>query len=220
MAKKFLKVVKASSLRQQHTHETSAPRWGKVAPPPAPVIMPVPDDRPARRRRAFVDDAGQPSPLLAELMRSPTTVPPLSTGGRMLEAGALACRRLKNGELLILLVSKRRSGKWGIPKGRVNGRLAFGEVAAKEAFEEAGIKGRVSPNAIGMFRVKKRELSRQYSRIVEVWVYLMDVTERLDDWPEKEKREVRWVSCATAARHLRDATLADLCQRLVKGEHL
>jgi 8-oxo-dGTP pyrophosphatase MutT (NUDIX family) len=175
------------------------------------------DDRRVRHRRAFVNDKGQPSPLLTELMRSPTTAPPLSTGSRMLEAGALACRRLKNGDLLILLVSKRRSGKWGIPKGRVNGRLAFGEVAAKEAFEEAGIKGRVSPNAIGMFRVKKREPSRQRSRVVEVWVYLMDVTERLRDWPEKDEREIRWVSCASAARHLRDATLADLCRRLATG---
>jgi 8-oxo-dGTP pyrophosphatase MutT (NUDIX family) len=69
---------------------------------------------------------------------------------------------------LVLLVSKRRSGKWGIPKGRVDGRLTFGEVAAKEAFEEAGIKGRVSPNSIGMFRVEKRTPSRQHSQVVEV----------------------------------------------------
>jgi hypothetical protein len=35
----------------------------------------------------------------------------------MLESGALAYRRLKNGELVILLVSKRRS-KRGTPKER------------------------------------------------------------------------------------------------------
>jgi hypothetical protein len=51
----------------------------------------------------------------------------------MLESGALAYRRLKNGELLILLISKKRSKKWGIPKGKVNASLSFGETAAKEA---------------------------------------------------------------------------------------
>jgi 8-oxo-dGTP pyrophosphatase MutT (NUDIX family) len=221
MAKKAGKSAEPSGARRTHGRrpEANAPDWGRAGPPPSPTITPVAarEDRPRRRHRAFLDHAGQPSPLLAELMGSPTSAPPLLHGSPILEAGALACRRLKNGELLVLLVSKRRSGKWGIPKGRLNGRLTFGEVAAKEAFEEAGIKGRISPNSVGMFRVKKRTPSRQYSRVVEVWVYLMEVTERLHHWPEEGKREIRWVSCETAARQLREPALADLCQRLAQG---
>jgi 8-oxo-dGTP pyrophosphatase MutT (NUDIX family) len=221
MAKNEDGIAETSSAREKRVRRTeaSAPDWGRAGPPPSPTITPVPAraDRPRHRYRAFVDHAGQPSPLLAQLMGSPATATPLFEGNPILEAGALACRRLKNGELLVLLVSKRRSGKWGIPKGRLNGRLTFGEVAAKEAFEEAGIKGRISPNSVGMFRVKKRTASRQYSRVVEVWVYLMDVTERLRQWPEKGKREIRWVSCETAARQLREPALADLCQRLARG---
>jgi 8-oxo-dGTP pyrophosphatase MutT (NUDIX family) len=144
------------------------------------------------------------------------TATPLLDGNPILESGALACRYLKNGELLILLVSKRRSGKWGIPKGRVNGRLTFGQVAA-EAFEEAGIKGRVSANSIGMFRVEKRTPSRQHSHVVEVRVYLMEVTKFFRHWPEKGKREIRWVSRETAAHQLREPTLAHLCYHLAKS---
>lgn len=222
MAKKQKKLAEVPTAPGERSRRTDAglPDWGKAAPPPSPTIMPVCTrrDPPRRRRPAFVDRAGQASPLVAELMRSPQTAAPLMQGNPILEAGALACRRLKSGDLLILLITKRRSGKWGIPKGRLNGRLSFSEVAAKEAFEEAGVKGRLSPNSVGMFRLKKRTRSRQYSQIVEVWVYLMDVTERRRDWPEKGKREIRWVSCETAARQLREPALADLCQRLAKAD--
>jgi 8-oxo-dGTP pyrophosphatase MutT (NUDIX family) len=220
MAKKVRMVAEAPDLRQKQRrrHEASTPLWGKAGPPPTPTITPAPrQDRAARQPRAFITDTGQPSPLLAELMRAPATAPPLLEGKPILEAGALACRRLKNGELSILLISKSRSGKWSIPKGRLNGRLTFGEVAAKEAFEEAGIKGFVSPSSIGMFRVKKRTPSRQHTQIVEVWIYLIEVTKRVRHWPEKGKREIRWVSCETAAQQLHEPMLADLCHRLARG---
>ena len=132
----------------------------------------------------------------------------------MLEAGALAYRRLKNGELLILLVSKKRSKKWGIPKGKVSASLSFGETAAKEAFEEAGAIGRVSPNSVGMFRAKK---TTPTPKIVEVWVYLLEVDEMLSNWLEKEKRQTRWVSCKVAARELREPVLTDLCHHLAQS---
>jgi len=221
VAKRVRTIAEAADLRQEHArhHEPRTPLWGKAGPPPTPTISSAPrQDRAARHCRALITDAGQPSPLLAELMRAPAIAPPLLVGNPILEAGALACRRLKkNGELSILLISKSRSGKWSIPKGRLNGRLTFGEVAAKEAFEEAGIRGYVSPNSIGMFRVKKRTPSREHSQVVEVWVYLMEVTKRVRNWPEKGKREIRWVSCETAAQELREPMLAEVCHRLANG---
>jgi ADP-ribose pyrophosphatase YjhB (NUDIX family) len=155
-----------------------------------------------------------PSPFLAEMMRSPLTAPSMQRGTAMLESGALAYRRLENGEIEVLLVSKKRSKRWGIPKGRVNASLSFGETAAKEAFEEAGVIGRVSPNSVGMFRAKK---ATPIAKIVEVWVYLIEVDEMLDNWPEKEKRQIRWVSCRVAARELRNLILIDLCHHLARS---
>jgi ADP-ribose pyrophosphatase YjhB (NUDIX family) len=221
MAKKARKIVRIYDWRQKRSRnsaEARTPDWGKVGAPPPPTIMAASHEgRRVRHHRVLIGKTGRPAPLLAELMAFPATAPPMENGTPILEAGALACRHLKNGELSILLVSKRRSGKWGIPKGRLNGRLNFNEVAAKEAFEEAGIRGCVSPTSIGMFRVTKRTPSREHSQIVEVWVYLMEVTKRLRRWPEKGKREIRWVSCETAAQQLREPILADLCQRLAQG---
>jgi hypothetical protein len=77
-------------------------------------------------------------PLATELTKSRETTPPVPQGHSIiLESGVLAFRRESNGEPLILLISKRRSKKWGIPKGRVVPHLSFHENAAKEAFEEA-----------------------------------------------------------------------------------
>jgi hypothetical protein len=41
---------------------------------------------------------------------------PDAAGNAMLEAGALAYRRLENGEIEVLLVSKKRSKKMGHPQ--------------------------------------------------------------------------------------------------------
>jgi len=156
-------------------------------------------------------------PLLADLMKSPVTAPPLPQGQALLEAGVLAFRRKKNGEPRILLISKKRARQWGIPKGKLLPHLSFAENAAREAWEEAGVLGTVSPNSIAMFRARKRSPNPQIHLIIEVWVYLLEVSETLAKWPEKGKREIRWVTCEMAARQLREPVLAHLCHRLAQA---
>lgn len=157
-------------------------------------------------------------PLATELMKSRETVPPMPEGqSSILESGVLAFRRESNGGPFILLISKKRSKKWGIPKGRVLPHLSFHENAAKEAYEEAGVIGYVSPSSVGMFRAKKRSANPLLEQIIEVWVYLLEVTETLPDWPEKGKRTTRWVSCEVAAQQLREPVLTHLCHRLAQS---
>jgi 8-oxo-dGTP pyrophosphatase MutT (NUDIX family) len=155
-------------------------------------------------------------PLVAELMRD--TVPPRSQRpNAVLESGVLAFRREGSGEPLVLLISKRRSKKWGIPKGRAEPHLSLHENAAKEAFEEAGVVGYIAPSSVGVYRAEKSATNSPAKRVIEVWVYLLEVTETLPDWPEKQKRETRWVSCEVAARQLREPVLTHLCYRLAQS---
>jgi 8-oxo-dGTP pyrophosphatase MutT (NUDIX family) len=128
----------------------------------------------------------------------------------------LAYRCRKNSEPEILLVSKRRSKKWGIPKGRVEPHLNFGELAAKEAFEEAGVVGYVSQNSVGMFRARRRRKNALSRQIIEVWVYLFEVNKTRRKWPEMQRRQTRWVSCQVAAQQLREPMLTDICHRLAQ----
>lgn len=170
-----------------------------------------------RKWRGFTAEM-MTTPLAVELARSRVTAPPRPPGQEpLLESGVLAFRYEGNGEPLVLLISKRRSKKWGIPKGRIPPYLSFPESAAREAFEEAGVVGRVSPSAVGMYRAEKSTPNPLVKQVIEVWVYLLEVTEALADWPEKGKRATRWVSCEAAARQLREPALTHLCHRLAQG---
>lgn len=156
-------------------------------------------------------------PLATEMSSQQASPPVPPAQPKILESGVLAFRRDGSGDIRILLISRRRSKKWGIPKGKVVPHLSFRDNAIKEAFEEAGVVGSVSPFSVGVFRAKKRQPNADRPEIIEVWVYLLDVEETLPDWPEKEKRATRWVTCEAAARQLREPILAHLCHRLAQA---
>lgn len=163
-------------------------------------------------------DALLTMPLAAEAMSSQQAAPPMSPARpTTLESGVLAFRREGNGDPRVLLITRRRSKKWGIPKGRVVPYLSFRENAVKEAFEEAGVVGHVSPFSVGVFRAEKRRANSPQPEVIEVWVYLLEVAETLADWPEKDKRATRWVTCEVAARRLHEPVLAHLCHRLAQN---
>jgi len=77
--------------------------------------------------------------------------------------------------------------------------------------------GRVSPFSVGVFRAEKRRANSPQPEVIEVWVYLLEVAETLPDWPEKDKRATRWVTCEIAARRLHEPVLAHLCHRLAQN---
>ena len=132
----------------------------------------------------------------------------------LLESGTLAYRLDRHGEPRVLVVTTAKGKHWGIPKGRVEPQLSFADNAAKEAFEEAGVVGEVAPTAAGMYRAAKRLPACE--TVIEVWVYLMRVTRTLEDFPEKGRREIKWVSCEEAAKLLREPFLAKLCRSLAE----
>jgi 8-oxo-dGTP pyrophosphatase MutT (NUDIX family) len=135
-----------------------------------------------------------------------------SVSGVRLQSAALPYRIDRAGQPEILLVTSARAKRWTIPKGRAELHLTLAENAAKEALEEAGIVGAVAARSSGMFRATKRVADGVVT--IEVRVYLMRVTGTLEDWPEKRQRRTKWVSCATAARLLREPLLRHLCLQL------
>lgn len=128
----------------------------------------------------------------------------------------MAYRRRRHGEIEVLLVTKKRTKRWGIPKGRVEPHLSFSELASKEAFEEAGVVGYVSADSVGVFRARKQRANGLSHRVIEVWVYLLQVIDTRRKWPEMDKRQIRWVSCEEAAQELREPMLSHLCHRLAQ----
>src|SRR5690348_7772439 len=108
-----------------------------------------------------------------------------------------------------MLVTSRGKGRWIIPKGWPEKNLTPYACAAKEAYEEAGIVGKIDQNPLGTYRYKKR-LRSGAKAIFEVEAYLLEVERQLADWPEKGQRVTRWMAPARAARLVGEDGLGEL----------
>ena len=115
--------------------------------------------------------------------------------------------RLRNG-VEVLLITSRDTGRWVLPKGwPIKGKKPHVS-AAREALEEAGIKGKVGKNAIGSYRYGKRLSRGMLACTVEV--YPMVVERQMSHWPEQGQRTLTWFSAEDAAGLVEEAELAVL----------
>jgi 8-oxo-dGTP pyrophosphatase MutT (NUDIX family) len=115
----------------------------------------------------------------------------------------------KDGELRVLLITTRDTGRWLIPKGWPEKGMAPHALAAHEAFEEAGITGKISKEPLGGFEYLKR-LDGKSAKRCRVMVFALEVSMELDHWPEQAERRRQWVSPAEAAERVEEPQLASL----------
>jgi 8-oxo-dGTP pyrophosphatase MutT (NUDIX family) len=120
---------------------------------------------------------------------------------------AVIPHRMEDGELRIALITSMSGRRWVLPKGVIDpGETAAGS-AKREALEEAGLIGTLSDEPIGSYTYDK------WGGSCHVEVFLMNVREVLDDWPEADTRTREWVSVATAARRVREIEL----KKIIRG---
>ncbi len=112
-------------------------------------------------------------------------------------------------ELLVMLVTSRQTSRWIIPKGWPEKNLKGHEVAAREAFEEAGLIGEVSKKRLSSFQYAKR-LDGDARKLCRVDVFPLAVHQVLDDWPEKHQRRREWMTPGQAAMRVTEAGLIQL----------
>ncbi|WP_454848319.1 NUDIX hydrolase [Rhizobium binxianense] len=124
--------------------------------------------------------------------------------------GALCYRaKKKTGELEVLLMTSRDTGRWVIPKGwPMTGKQAH-EVAAQEAFEEAGVRGTAETEMLGTYTYPKM-LRDGVTVTCKVQVYALDVSSMVKNFKEKGERVIEWVSCGEAAERVREPDLRNL----------
>jgi 8-oxo-dGTP pyrophosphatase MutT (NUDIX family) len=129
-----------------------------------------------------------------------------------IQTGALPWRVASNKRLEVLLVTGRRSRRWTIPKGWPMPGKSLAEAAAQEAFEEAGIKGKVDPEPLGSFRHVKQNLPTGDLE-VSILVHPMCVERELAKWPEFGQRRRKWFSVQEAAEKVDSDELRGLILR-------
>lgn len=125
-----------------------------------------------------------------------------------LQVAALPWRRASKG-VEVMLVTSRGSGRWILPKGWPEAGEALWDAAAREAGEEAGVTGTVSPEALGAYRTEKSEGSDKASAFA-VKVYPLQVQTVAKTWRESGQRHRQWFPVTDAAAKVREPDLAAL----------
>lgn len=131
---------------------------------------------------------------------------------RKKQVAALPIRWDEGGALRILLVTSRETRRLVIPKGWPWRGVRDNKAAAEEAREEAGILGRIAKKPLGTYTYDKRRPDGSIP--VKVKVYVLEVEQELDEWPERAERERVWCTPDKAAASVDEPELADLIREL------
>ena len=108
----------------------------------------------------------------------------------------------------VLLVTSRETRRWVVPKGWPWPKHADHDAAAAEAWEEAGVVGRVKTKSIGSYTYDKRRDGRLY--LLKVNVYVLAVTKVAETWPEFNERDRQWFTAREAASLVDEPALKDI----------
>jgi 8-oxo-dGTP pyrophosphatase MutT (NUDIX family) len=114
--------------------------------------------------------------------------------------------RKRRGKVEVLLITSRETKRWVIPKGWPMVGLKDYNAAKQEAYEEAGVRGRIGTKAIGHFDYVKR-LKSGGEKHCRVEIYALKVFAMKRNWPEKSERTRAWFSVGEAAEKVVEAGL-------------
>jgi len=126
---------------------------------------------------------------------------------------AALCWRRVQGRIEVLLVTSRETGRWVIPKGWPVDGLPHTEGAAREAWEEAGVRGEIGAACLGVYpydKVIDRAGDAPQAVPCVVAVYAMQVTALRKEFPEASERRIKWFAQDKAARKVIEPELAAL----------
>ena len=138
-----------------------------------------------------------------------------SGSARRVQYGALPYRVSNGSGAKFMLVTSRETRRWIIPKGWPKKGQSPRRLAAREAFEEAGVIGAIGKRALGSFSYEKR---LKNGKMIEckVRVFPLEVKRQRKRWPEKQERKVKWLSGPKAAEKVKEPMLSEIIRRLAR----
>lgn len=122
---------------------------------------------------------------------------------------ALPFRVKKKDEVEVMLISSLDTGRWILPKGWPMDGLRPAEAAAQEAWEEAGLRGRVFDDVLGLYSYSKF-LDEDLSIPCIVVVFALEVLHEDTGFPEAGKRKSKWMSRKKAAERVDEPELKQI----------
>ena len=127
------------------------------------------------------------------------------------EQVAAVCYRVRGGVIEFLLVQTGK-GRWIFPKGSVEPGLTHAQAAALEAFEEAGVHGRMEEACFTRYLRRKRPKVRDSAvkssrKDLPVNAHLCEVLRLVP--PQEPNRNPSWFSAEKAKRRLQEDRAPD-----------
>lgn len=122
---------------------------------------------------------------------------------------AALCYRIRNDKPEFLMVTSRGTKRWIIPKGWPLDGKTPAESALQEAWEEAGVLGRVTGPSLGLFSYHKI-LPQDGGLPCVAMVYPVRVRALADDYPELGQRKRKWMRPKKAAARVSEPELAQI----------
>jgi 8-oxo-dGTP pyrophosphatase MutT (NUDIX family) len=133
---------------------------------------------------------------------------------------AAVCYRVRSSGIEFLLV-RTNSGHWTFPKGNAEPGLTHAQAAALEAFEEAGVHGRMEEASFARYVRRKRADIRNSTRSeksgekeIAIQAHLCEVS-RLEA-PQERDRHPTWFPAEKAKRRLCEDRTSDFGAELVR----
>ena len=120
---------------------------------------------------------------------------------------AALCYRVRQGKVQVLLITSRGAKRWIVPKGWPMDSKPPGAAAAREAWEEAGVRGRVTGGCLGVYSYTKEMDGGEMLPVVAM-LYPVEVKITADKYPEAGQRRRKWMSRKKAAKMVSEPELA------------
>lgn len=110
--------------------------------------------------------------------------------------GAL-CYRIRQDKVQILLITSRARKRWIVPKGWPMDKTTPAQAAATEAYEEAGVEGKILPICLGIYSRTEGLVKGDLPCVVAL--FPLKVKRVRSSYPEMKQRQRKWFSQKKAA---------------------
>ena len=132
--------------------------------------------------------------------------------GKFRQAAAVCYRPTAVGPLFLLV--RTYDGKWTFPKGQIDEGMTESEAARNEAYEEAGVSGRIESEPFATFLYAKGNGEDPETLEVEIGAYLLAVREQRP--PLEDYRHPEWFNAEEARAALRERRIEKYARELAR----
>ena len=144
---------------------------------------------------------------VSKMKQRPIKLPASDKRGLRTQFGAL-CYRIQKDKVQVLMITSRNRKRWILPKGWPVDNATPAEAAAAEAFEEAGVEGKIFSNCLGIYSYNKEVEGDDLPLVVAL--YPLKVKRLHAIYPERGQRRRRWMSQKRAAASVDNPELSQL----------